>query len=66
MEVDIEMENRTYELQVQIQEQKGELETLHKSPNKASQPIYMDNWFKEFGELMLDNALLKVEIWALA
>jgi hypothetical protein len=26
----------------------------------------MDNWFKEFGELMLDNALLKVEIWALA
>jgi hypothetical protein len=66
MEVDIEMENCTYELWIQIQELKGELETLHKSSNKASHPIYMDNRFKEFGKLFLDNALLKVENRALA
>ncbi len=35
-EVNIEMENCTHELWVHIQELKGELETLHKSPSKAS------------------------------
>jgi hypothetical protein len=37
MEVNIEMENRTHELRVQIQKLKGELETLYKSPGKAFQ-----------------------------
>jgi len=58
--VNIEMENHTHELQVQIQELKGELETLRKSPSKISHPIDMDNQLKEFEELLLDNALLKV------
>jgi hypothetical protein len=54
------MGNCTHELRAQIQELKGELETLHKALGKASQPTYMDNWLKEFEELLLDNALLKV------
>jgi hypothetical protein len=60
IEVNIDMGNCTHELWAQIQELKGELETLHKAPDKASQPTSMDNWLKEFEELLLDNALLKV------
>jgi Holliday junction resolvase-like predicted endonuclease len=37
MEVNIEMENRTHELRVQIQELKGELNTFHKALGKVSQ-----------------------------
>jgi hypothetical protein len=55
------MENHTYELRVHIQKLKGELETLHKSFSKIFQPTYMDNKLKEFEELLLDNALLKVQ-----
>jgi hypothetical protein len=40
---------------------KGELETLWKASNKVSQTTYMDNRLKEFKELFLDNALLKVQ-----
>jgi hypothetical protein len=43
MEVNIDMENHTHELQVQIQELKGKLETLCKAPSKVSQPTYIDN-----------------------
>jgi hypothetical protein len=57
--INIKMENRTHELCVQIQELKDELETFRKF-GKASQPTYMDNQLKEFEELLLDNALLKV------
>jgi hypothetical protein len=48
MEINIDMENCTHELQVQIQEMKGELETLCKVLNKVSQTTYMDNCLKEF------------------
>jgi hypothetical protein len=41
------MENYTHELQIHIQELRGELETFHKSFSKASQPNYMDNKLKE-------------------
>ncbi len=58
--VNIEMENHTHELWVQIQELKGELETLCKSPGKAFQLTYMDNQLKEFENLFIDNALFKV------
>ncbi len=61
MEVNIDMENRTHELQVQILKLKGELETLHKTPSKVFQITYMDNQLKEFEELFLDNALFKVQ-----
>jgi hypothetical protein len=37
------------------------LETLHQTPSKVSQTTYMDNWWKKFEELFLDNALLKVQ-----
>jgi hypothetical protein len=57
--INIKMENHTHELWVQIQELKDELETFRKF-GKASQPTYMDNQLKEFEELLLDNALLKV------
>jgi CHAD domain-containing protein len=56
------MENYTHELRVQIQELKGELETFC----KAFQTTYMDNQLKEFKELLLDNALLKVQNQTLA
>jgi hypothetical protein len=46
-EINIEMENHTHELWVQIQ-LKGKLETFHKSPSKVFQPTYMDNQLKEF------------------
>jgi hypothetical protein len=51
----------THELQVQIQELKGKLETLHKTSSKVSQTTSMDNRVKEFDELLLDNAFLKVQ-----
>jgi hypothetical protein len=35
-EVNIDLENHTHQLRVQIQEFKGELETLRKVPNKVS------------------------------
>jgi hypothetical protein len=38
--VNIDMENRTHELWVQIQELTGELEPLCKAPNKVSQTTY--------------------------
>jgi hypothetical protein len=60
------MENYTHELWVQIQELKGKLETLCQTPNKVFQTTYMDNWLKEFEELLLDNALLKVHNQTLA
>jgi hypothetical protein len=55
------MENCTHELWVQIQELKGELETFYKVSGKVYQTTYMDNWLKEFEELLLDNALFKVQ-----
>jgi hypothetical protein len=55
------MENRTHELWVQIQELKGELEIFCKVSGKVFQTTYMDNRLKEFEELLLDNALLKVQ-----
>lgn len=58
-EINTEMENHTHEFQVHIQKLKGQLETLHKSPNKTSQPTYMDNQLKEFEELIMDNTLFK-------
>jgi hypothetical protein len=61
IEVNIDMENRTHEFQVQIQELKGKLETLHKTPNKVFQTSYMDNPLKEFEELFFGNVLLKVQ-----
>jgi hypothetical protein len=36
------------------------METFGKTPIKDFQPTYMDNWLKEFDELLLNNALLKV------
>jgi hypothetical protein len=59
-EVNIDMENHTHELWVHIQELKGKLETLHQAPSKVFQTTYMDNRLKEFEELFMDNALLKV------
>ncbi len=61
MEVNIDMENCTHEFRVHIQELKGELETLDQAPGRVFQTIYMDNQLKEFEELLLDNALLKVQ-----
>ncbi len=55
-----------HELQVQIQELKCELKTLHQMHGKTSQTTYMDNQLKEFRELLLDNALFKVLNQALA
>jgi hypothetical protein len=37
------------------------LETLRQTLGKVFQTTYMDNWLKEFEELLLDNALLKVQ-----
>jgi hypothetical protein len=54
------MDNHTHELHVQIQELKGELETFRQTSGKFSQTTFLDNWFREFEELLLDNALLKV------
>jgi CHAD domain-containing protein len=54
------MENHTHELQVQIQKLKGELETFCQVLGKISQTTYMVNQLKEFKELLLDNALLKL------
>jgi hypothetical protein len=59
-EVNNYMDNHSHELWVHIQELKGKLETFCTTFNKVSQPTYMDNWLKEFEELLLDNALLKV------
>jgi hypothetical protein len=61
MEFNIDMENHNSELRLQIQELKGEFETLHKTFNKVFQLIYMDNWLMEFEKLLLDNALIKVQ-----
>ncbi len=60
MKVNIDMENCTHELWIQIQELKGELETLCKALSRVFQTSYMDNWLKGFEELVLNNALLKV------
>jgi hypothetical protein len=43
MEVNIDMENRTHDLQVHIQELKGELETFRQSSGKVFQNTYMNN-----------------------
>jgi hypothetical protein len=60
------MENQNFELWLQIQELKGEFETLSKMFNKVFQLIYMDNRLMEFENLLLDNALLKVQNQTLA
>jgi len=44
---------------------KNELETLHQLLGKTFQSTYMDNWLNDFEELLLDNALLKVQNQAL-
>jgi hypothetical protein len=41
MEVNIDVENRTHELWVQIQELKGELETLWQALSKVFQTTYI-------------------------
>jgi hypothetical protein len=60
------MDNHTHELWVQIQELNGELETLYQTPYKVFQTTCMDNQLKGFKELLLDNALLKVQNQTLA
>jgi hypothetical protein len=60
------MENCTHELQVHIQELKGELKTFHQSHGKTFQTTYMDNQLREFEELLSDNALFNVQNQALA
>jgi hypothetical protein len=42
------------------------LETLRKALGKVFQDTYMDNQLKKFRELLLDNALLKVQNQTLA
>jgi len=42
-QANIDIENRIHELQVQIQELKGELETLHQTLGKVFQTTYIDN-----------------------
>jgi len=37
------------------------LEIIRKMLGKVFRTIYMDNWLKELEELLLDNALLKVQ-----
>jgi hypothetical protein len=39
----IDTENHIHELQVQIQDVKSELETLHQTLGKVSQTTYIDN-----------------------
>jgi hypothetical protein len=56
--VNIDMDNCTHELWVQIQELKGTLETLHKAPSKVFQTTYMNNPLKKFEELLLYDTLL--------
>ncbi len=58
--------NCSHELWVHIQELKGKLETLRKALGKVFQDTYMDNQLKKFRELLLDNALLKVQNQTLA
>jgi hypothetical protein len=48
MEINIDMENCTHELWVQIQKLKGELETFCQALSKVYLTSYMDNWLKEF------------------
>jgi hypothetical protein len=55
------MENCIHELWVHIQKLKRKLKTICQTFSKVSQTSYMDNWLKEFEELFLDNALLKVQ-----
>ncbi len=69
MEINIDMENYTHELWVQIQKLKGKLETFRKALGNFFQTTYMDNQlkeFQEFQEFLLDNALLKVHNQTLA
>jgi hypothetical protein len=47
----MELENYIHELWLQIQELKGELETMCQSPNQTFQTTYMDNQLREFEEL---------------
>jgi len=56
----MELENRTHELRVQLQELKGKMEIMQISPSKTSRILHMDNWLRDFGELLLDNALFKI------
>jgi len=39
----------------------NKLKTLHQSPIKSSHTTYMDNWLREFEELLLNNVLFKVQ-----
>jgi len=66
MKVNIDVENHTHELWVHIQKLKGELETFHQTLGKVFQTTYMDNRLKEFKELLLDNALFKLQNQTLA
>ncbi len=66
MKLKINMENNMHELQVHIQELEGKLETLHQTLGKVSQTTHIDNWLKEFEELLLDNDLFKVQNKTLA
>jgi hypothetical protein len=58
--INMELENHTHELQVQLQELKGKMEIMQISPSKTFHILHMDNWLKDFGELLLDNALFKI------
>jgi hypothetical protein len=58
--INMELENRTHELRVQLQELKGKMEIMQISPSKTSRILHMDNWLRDFGELLLDNALFKI------
>jgi CHAD domain-containing protein len=60
MKVNIDMENHTHELRVHIQKLKSELKTFCQVLGKIYQTTYMVNQLKEFKELLLDNALLKL------
>ncbi len=59
--VNMELENYTNELHVQIQKLKGKLKIMCHSPGKTFQITYINNRMKEFEKLLVDNVLFKVQ-----
>ncbi len=57
----MELENYICELRIQIQELKDKVQAMRISPSKTFQTLHVDNWLRKFEELMLDNALLKIQ-----
>ncbi len=65
VDVNMELENSTHDLQVQIKKLKGKVITMCQSRGKTFQTSYINNQLREFKELMLDNALFKLQNQAL-